>query len=105
MKFDLIIDSRSSEVVIALLCDGQLIELHKQKHDNNFSVGDIYLGKIKKVVPGLNAAFVNVGYERDGFLHYLDLGSQVNSLKKFTEKAIQNKLNTASLKNLSLIHI
>ena len=94
MKFDLIIDSRSSEVVIALLCDGQLIELHKQKHDNNFSVGDIYLGKIKKVVPGLNAAFVNVGYERDGFLHYLDLGSQVNSLKKFTEKAIQNKLNT-----------
>ena len=51
MKFDLIIDSRSSEVVIALLCDGQLIELHKQKHDNNFSVGDIYLGKIKKSCP------------------------------------------------------
>ena len=99
MKFDLIIDSRSSEVVIALLRDGQLIELHKQKHDNNFSVGDIYLGKIKKVVPGLNAAFVNVGYERDGFLHYLDLGMQVNSLKKFTEKTIGEKLNTASLKN------
>ena len=86
MKFDLIIDSRSSEVVIALLRDGQLIELHKQKHDNNFSVGDIYLGKIKKVVPGLNAAFVNGGYEKDGFLHYLDLGSKVNSLKKYTEK-------------------
>ena len=102
MKFDLIIDSRSSEVVIALLRDGQLIELHKQKHDNNFSVGDIYLGKIKKVVPGLNAAFVNVGFERDGFLHYLDLGSKVNSLKKYTEKAITEKLNTASLKNFKL---
>ena len=99
MKFDLIIDSRSSEVVIALLRDGQLIELHKQKHDNNFSVGDIYLGKIKKVVPGLNAAFVNVGYEKDGFLHYLDLGTQLNSYKKFTRQAIQKKLNTASLKN------
>ena len=99
MKFDLIIDSRSSEVVIALLRDGQLIELHKQKHDNNFSVGDIYLGKIKKVIPGLNAAFVNVGYERDGFLHYLDLGMQVNTLKKYTEKTIGEKLNTASLKN------
>ena len=99
MKFDLIIDSSSSEVVIALLRDGQLIELHKQKHDNNFSVGDIYLGKIKKVVPGLNAAFVNVGYERDGFLHYLDLGMQVNTLKKYTEKTIGEKLNTASLKN------
>ena len=89
MKFDLIIDSRSSEVVIALLRDGQLIELHKQKHDNNFSVGDIYLGKIKKVVPGLNAAFVNVGYERDGFLHYLDLGMQVNSLKNLLKKQLE----------------
>ena len=102
MKFDLIIDSRPSEVVIALLCDGQLIELHKQKHDNNFSVGDIYLGKAKKVVPGLNAAFVNVGYEKDGFLHYLDLGSEINSFKKFTEKSISSKLNTASLKNFKL---
>ena len=102
MKFDLIIDSRPSEVVIALLCDGQLIELHKQKHDNNFSVGDIYLGKTKKVVPGLNAAFVNVGYEKDGFLHYLDLGSDVQSFKKFTEKTISGKLNTASLKSFKL---
>ncbi len=99
MKFDLIIDSRPSEVVIALLRDGLLIELHKEKHDNNFSVGDIYLGKVRKTVPGLNASFVNVGYEKDGFLHYLDLGPQFNSFKKFTRKAIDKKLNTASLKN------
>ena len=75
------------------------VELHKEKHDNNFSVGDIYLGKVRKTVPGLNASFVNVGYEKDGFLHYLDLGPQFNSLKKFTNQAIQKKLNTASLKN------
>lgn len=99
MKYDLIIDSRPSEVVIALLSDGLLIELHKEKHDNNFSVGDIYLGKVRKTVPGLNASFVNVGYEKDGFLHYLDLGPQFNSFKKFTRKAIDQKLNTASLKN------
>ena len=99
MKYDLIIDSRPSEVVIALLRDGLLIELHKQKHDNNFSVGDIYLGKVRKTVPGLNASFVNIGYEKDGFLHYLDLGPQFNSFKKFTRKAIDKKLNTASLKN------
>jgi len=99
MKYDLIIDSRPSEVVIALLRDGLLIELHKEKHDNNFSVGDIYLGKVRKTVPGLNASFVNVGYEKDGFLHYLDLGPQFQSFKKFTKKAIENKLNTASLKN------
>lgn len=99
MKYDLIIDSRPSEVVIALLRDGLLIELHKQKHDNNFSVGDIYLGKVRKTVPGLNASFVNIGYEKDGFLHYLDLGPQFNSFKNFTRKAIDKKLNTASLKN------
>ncbi len=99
MKYDLIIDSRPSEVVIALLRDGLLIELHKEKHDNNFSVGDIYLGKVRKTVPGLNASFVNVGYEKDGFLHYLDLGPQFKSFKKFTRKAIDKKLNTASLKN------
>ena len=99
MKYDLIIDSRPSEVVIALLRDGLLIELHKQKHDNNFSVGDIYLGKVRKTVPGLNASFVNIGYEKDGFLHYLDLGPQFNSFKNFTRKAIDKKLNTASLKS------
>ena len=99
MKFELVIDSKPTEVVIALLKEGRLIELHKEKHDNNYSVGDIYLGKIKKIVPGLNAAFVGVGHEKDGFLHYLDLGSQVNSFKKFTDKTREKKLNTASLKN------
>ena len=99
MKYDLIIDSRPSEVVIVLLRDGLLIELHKEKHDNNFSAGDIYLGRVRKTNPGLNASFVSVGYEKDGFLHYLDLGPQFNSFKKFTQQAIQTKLNTASLKN------
>ncbi|MDG1719245.1 MAG: Rne/Rng family ribonuclease [Flavobacteriales bacterium] len=99
MKFELVIDSKPTEVVIALLKEGRLIELHKEKHDNNYSVGDIYLGKIKKIVPGLNAAFVGVGHEKDGFLHYLDLGSQLNSFKKFTDKTRTKKLNTASLKN------
>ena len=99
MKYDLIIDSRPSEVVIALLRDGLLIELHKEKHDNNFSAGDIYLGKVQKIIPGLNASFIKMGYEKDGFLHYLDLGPQFNSYRKFTKKAIEKKLNTASLKN------
>ncbi|HIE72936.1 MAG TPA: Rne/Rng family ribonuclease [Flavobacteriales bacterium] len=99
MNFELIIDSRPSEVVIALLRDKHLIELHKENNNNSYSVGDVYLGKVKKVVPGLNAAFVNVGYEKDGFLHYLDLGTNVNSYKKFTQKSIAKKNNTASLKN------
>ena len=99
MNFELIIDSRPSEVVIALLRDKRLIELHKENNNNSYSVGDIYLGKVKKVVPGLNAAFINVGHEKDGFLHYLDLGPHVNSYKKFTNKVISKKSNTAYLKN------
>ena len=67
MKFDLLVDSRPNEVVIALLKDKQLIELHKEPRDNSYSVGDIYLGKVKKVVSGLNACFVDVGYDKDGF--------------------------------------
>ena len=82
MNRELIIDSGPSEVVIALLENKKLVELHKEKNNNSFSVGDIYLGKIKKIVPGLNAAFVDVGYEKDAFLHYLDLGPQINSLLK-----------------------
>ncbi|MBD79128.1 MAG: ribonuclease E/G [Crocinitomicaceae bacterium] len=83
MNKELIIDASSEEVRIALLEDKRLVELHNEKSDNQYSVGDLYLGRIKKIVPGLNAAFVDVGYEKDAFLHYLDLGPQLKSLKKY----------------------
>ena len=99
MKFDLLVDSRTDEVVIALLKDKQLIELHKEPNNNNYAVGDIYLGKVKKVVPGLNACFVDVGHERDGFLHYLDLGPKIRTFQNFVERNIAKKISTASLRN------
>jgi len=88
---DLIIDVSDIEVSLALLEDKQLCELHKEKQNIQFSVGDIYLGKVKKIMPGLNAAFVNVGYERDAFLHYLDLGAQFRTLHKYYSLAVQKK--------------
>jgi len=88
---DLIIDVGVSEVSLALLEDKQLIELNKEKRSVKFSVGDIYLGKVKKIMPGLNAAFVNVGYERDAFLHYLDLGAQFRTLHKYYSTAVQRQ--------------
>jgi ribonuclease G len=94
---ELIINSSPNEVVIALLEDKRLVELHKEKGNSAFSVGDIYLGRVKKVMPGLNAAFVDVGYEKDAFLHYLDLGPQVESLNKFLKMTRQGKQNHASL--------
>lgn len=102
MTKELIIDSNSTEVNIALLEDKNLVELHKEKHNQNFSVGDVYLGKVKKIMPGLNAAFVNVGYEKDAFLHYLDLGPQVNSLNKLTKFAVSGKINQINLDKFQL---
>lgn len=83
MNRELIIHVDSSEVSIALVEDKRLVELHEEKSQTGFSVGDIYLGKVKKIMPGLNAAFVNVGYEKDAFIHYLDLGMQFTSLHKY----------------------
>ncbi|MEP7263966.1 MAG: Rne/Rng family ribonuclease [Bacteroidota bacterium] len=83
MNSELIIDSATSEVTIALLEEKRLVELNTEKKEHNFSVGDIYLGRVKKLMPSLNAAFVDIGYEKDAFLHYLDLGPQVQSFLKF----------------------
>ncbi len=99
MNKELIVSSDSAEVVIALLEDKQLVELHKDKKNNNYSVGDIYLGSVRKIISGLNAAFVDVGYEKDAFLHYLDLGSQVNSLNKYTKLAMAGKTKALPMEN------
>jgi ribonuclease G len=80
---ELVINSTPNEVEIALLEDKLLVELNKERSNNEYGVGDIYLGRIKKIMPGLNAAFVDVGYGKDAFLHYLDLGPQINSLLKY----------------------
>lgn len=85
MSKELIINSTPKGDRIALLQNKRLLEYHVEQRDNSFTVGDIYLGTVKKVANGLNAAFVDIGYEKDAFLHYLDLGPQVRSLIKFSE--------------------
>ncbi|MBE6343316.1 MAG: Rne/Rng family ribonuclease [Lentimicrobiaceae bacterium] len=87
MNRELVISSDVSEVKIVLLEDKQLVELHKEQKNNNISVGDVYMGRIKKILPGLNSAFVDIGCRKDAFLHYLDLGPQIKSLKKYTKFA------------------
>lgn len=102
MNKDLIISSRQSEVDIALLEEKRLVELHKESPDSNFAVGDIYLGKVKKIAGGLNAAFVEVGHEKDAFLHYFDLGPQLSSFNKYTKGVLSGNLQTAWLKDFQL---
>ena len=102
MVKELIIDSTPGGVSIALIEDKQLVEVHKERINNHFSVGDIYLGRIKKIMPGLNAAFVDVGYEKDAFLHYFDLGPQVQSLLKLTKIKRSGSVSNGLLENFKL---
>ncbi len=97
VSLELVVDSRAGSIWLALLRDGKLIELHEEQGNNDFNVGDIYLGKVRKVVPSLNAAFVDVGFEKDAFLHYLDLGPQFNSLNKFTKDTLNGRQSVADL--------
>src|SRR5215510_910371 len=94
MNKELIINSAPQGVEIALLEDKKLVELHSEKSDARFAVGDLYLGKVKKLIPGLNAAFVDVGFEKDAFLHYTDLSPYARSLLKFTALSMNDKSET-----------
>ena len=102
MKTELIIRSNSSDIDFALLKDGKLNALNNETNDNKFSVGDIFLAKIGKVLSGLNASFVNVGFEKDGFLDYQDLGAQLKSLNKFLKGVSSGKIKDYTLKNFHL---
>lgn len=91
MTSEVVVDVQSKEISIALLEDKRLVELQKEGQSASFSVGNVYFAKIKKLMPGLNACFVNVGYERDAFLHYLDLGPQFNSYAKYLKQVTSDK--------------
>ena len=90
---DLIINSSPEGVEIALLEEKKLVEIHNEKLDARWSVGDLYLGKVKKIIPGLNAAFVDVGFEKDAFLHYTDLSPYIKSIIKYTQQATADENN------------
>ncbi len=102
MEKELIINSTPTEVEIALLENKKLAELHKQKTNSNFTVGDIFLGKVRKLIPGLNAAFVDIGYKKDAFLHYTDLGPKLRSLNKFTNGAVSGGMSEHLLDNFKI---
>ncbi|MGN0069591.1 MAG: ribonuclease E/G [Prevotella sp.] len=86
MNSEVIINVQQNEISIALLEDKRLVEYQTEKRSASFAVGNIYVAKVRKLMPGLNASFVDVGYERDAFLHYLDLGSQYSSYEKYLKQ-------------------
>jgi ribonuclease G len=93
LSLELVVDARSNGIWLALLRNGKLIELHEERGNTDFAVGDIYLGKVRRVSPSLNAAFVDVVYEKDAFLHYHDLGPNLMTSLKFIKLI---SINTAT---------
>ena len=92
MKSELIVDVQPQEIAIALTEDDRLQEVAREKRNvDNFAVGNIYYGRVKKVMPALNAVFVDVGHEKEAFLHYLDLGSQFRTLQSYVTKAVSDR--------------
>lgn len=91
MKSELVVDVQQKEISIALLEDSRLVSLQKENRNQAYAVGDFYLAKVKKIMPGLNAAFVDVGYDKDAFLHYLDLGPQFLTYQSFIQEVISDK--------------
>lgn len=93
----MIISAAGKNVEIALIENGKLVEIHRQKPTDNFTVGDVFLGKIKRVTPAMNAAFVDIGHKKDAFLHYTDLGPKVRTLQKFAQLTAKGKLKYSTL--------
>ena len=100
MKSELLVDVQPDEIAIALTEDDRLMEVSREvRQEQTFAVGNIYYGRVKKVMPALNAVFVDVGAEKEAFLHYLDLGSQFLTLEKFTQFAVQNPRKRANIEH------
>ena len=97
MKSELVVDVQQKETSIALLEDSRLVSLQKENRNVAYAVGDIYLAKVRKLMPGLNAAFVDVGYDKDAFIHYLDLGAQFSTYSKFMAEALEDKDKTPNI--------
>lgn len=103
MVSELVVDVQPKEVSIAVLEDKSLVELQKEARNVSFAVGDIYLGKVKKLMPGLNAAFIDVGYKKDAFLHYLDLGPNFNTQQKFLKQMLNDPKKATSVSKMQIL--
>jgi ribonuclease G len=80
---EIIINITSLEIRVAMIEDGDLVELLVEREESKRLVGDIYMGRVNAILPGIQAAFVDIGYEKAGFLHANDLSPSPDSLQEF----------------------
>ena len=102
MKSELVVDVQQKDISIALLEDSRLVSLQKESRNIAYAVGDLYLAKVKKIMPGLNAAFLDVGYDKDAFLHYLDLGPQFSTYSAYIQEAMADRKKVPAISKFKL---
>ena len=102
MRSELVVNVQPNDILTALLEDTRLVSLQKEPRDATYAVGNLYLAKVKKLMPGLNAAFVNVGYEKDAFLHYLDLGTQFKTFAQCIKTSLEDKRTVPNIGKMKL---
>ena len=101
MKSELIVDVNPQEIAIALTENDRLMEVNREKRGiDTFAVGNIYYGRVKKIMPALNAAFVDVGHEKEAFLHYLDLGTEFLTQQKYVTKLVSDRRRIPELRKI-----
>lgn len=100
MTSEVFVDVQPKKISIALTEDKRLVEYQEEGQNASFNVGNVYLAKVRKLMPGLNACFVNVGYERDAFLHYLDLGLQYPTMEKYMKRLLNDRKNTCPIRKV-----
>ncbi len=89
---DLVVSVGPTEVKLALMENHKLIEFNKESSQgHSYSVGDVFLGRVKKVLPALNAAFVDIGQSKEAFIHYLDLGLYFRAFDSFVKQSNPNR--------------
>lgn len=91
MISELTVNVQPESIQIAITEDSNLVEYQNENREMSFAVGNMYLGRVKKLMPGLNACFVDIGSEKDAFLHYQDLGSEFLSTQKYIRQVRSNR--------------
>ena len=100
MKKELVISTSGEQISIAILEDNNLVEFHKDSSKHTYTVGNIYLGRVKKLLPGLNAAFIDIGYEKEAFIHYHDLGSQFRTFNNYINQILNDRKHEPIVKRV-----
>ena len=99
---ELIIDTQKEEVSIALLEDKKLSEFSRDDLKQSYEVGNIYIGRVKKIMAGLNAAFIDIGGNKEAFIHYHDLGENFPTINNLVQKILNNRRQNFLVEKLPL---